>query len=129
MNFTEAMKALKSNKTLMRSCWKDMYLLLDADKNIKVFQLNSRHFPFNNSILLSEDWIVVKPDGIIIVDAPFEEMIEALGEKAKAKLSNWKDEWIELDIVTKQIIHKTYWEIHYELNYDDFTALDWKIRE
>lgn len=130
MNFSEAMVELRWGKNLRRSAWQnDLYMQLDDSRCVKFYQMNVFYYPFNESIILSEDWCLLSPDGMTQTQLPFDEMIKSLSKGSRAHLPEWKEEWIELDVPTKQIVQKAYWDVKGNLVYEDFISEDWQIKE
>lgn len=123
MDFSTALHELKQGNKIKRSNWTDIAFIKLEDGHVRSFQLAASYFNFDANILLSEDWIIEGTDTLI----PFNEAINSLKEGKRVRLSNWKEQYIELDKNTRDIILKHYVYHNFYPSYESFIADDWEV--
>lgn len=125
MKFTDALSALKEGKKISHHGWKDMYIQKANDKELKCFIKGTSHFPWDMSIIISEDWLIENDPQLV----SFDESIKALNKGKKVKLSTWKDRHIEYDKYNKEVVLKHWISHNYIPDFDDFISDQWEILE
>jgi hypothetical protein len=135
MNLSEITPHIKEGKKVRRKSWnKDLgsaFLQLKekdpgVPKELTLFSLATSNYPMDFSIMLSDDWIVICPEDEV-PDCSFYDMLDGLRKGSKARLPKWKEQWIEYDSQSKQIVLKHFAESFYMPDLSTFTAEDWEV--
>lgn len=124
MEFSEALTELRNGKKIRRSTWNNelSYITIENGE-VRGYTKATSSFGWDNNIILSDDWIVEDEEGF----KSFPEAINALKQGKKVRLSNWKDQHIELDTQTNQIVLKHFIYGGYSPSFECYTANDWEI--
>lgn len=121
MKFCEAMDKLKSGAKITRESWKDgIYFLMDKG-DVKSFQPRLSHFSYNEDIMVSDGWLVDDNKK----EFKFCDIIPFLQKGSKAKLKDWKDTFIYLDVSTKSLVVHSMDMFVFVPGFEAFTAQDW----
>jgi len=121
MNFTEAMEKLKAGKKVSRETWRNSIYFLMKDKEVKCFYPTLMNYVYDENIMISNDWMIVGDKE----KYKFCDIILRLQQCAKARLSHWKDEYIYLDIESKQLILHAMEPRSFVPDFESFIAEDW----
>jgi hypothetical protein len=121
MKFCEAMEKLKSGSKVTRHPWKDgVYFRLDGN-DVKSFQPRLSHYLYNEDIMVSDGWLVEGDEK----EYNFCEMIPLLQNGSKAKMKDWKDQFIYLDPNEKVLVINSMDIFPFTPQFNDFAAQDW----
>ena len=133
MDFTSALNELKAGNKITRPVWKkdNIYLKVsdDESKQVRCYILATSLFSWDASILLSEGWVVKDVDGNEYNDVCFDDVVKQLMKGGRAKLNDWDDKYIEMDIGIGQVVYKHYVNHQFTPDITSFIADDWEVYE
>ena len=117
----DAVEKLKLGSKVTRECWKDELYFSMYEGRIKSFRCMLNAFQYDEEIMISEDWN--------IDDDPkkyhFYEIIPFLQNGSKARLLDWKNQYIYYDKNEKILIISSMNTIDFSPDFQSFTANDW----
>lgn len=136
MNFSEATKLLKEGHGIRRKSWPDcsyvkieVFITTESEEVpvIKHYRQEIVPFVYDNSIILSDDWVVVGEEDNII---DFPSAMEKLRYRYKVKPKEWdKNTYIALDQGLHELNQYRMCEHRYHISFEDFSANDWEVTE
>lgn len=121
MKFSEAMEKLQSGSKVTREAWKNDGYFMMNENNINFHRKRLTSYVFNESIMISDGWMVEDIEG----EFRFCDVIEYLGRGLKVKLKEWKEQFISVDENTRDIILHQIEPYFFTPTYQDFLAQDW----
>ena len=121
MKFCEAMELLKNGSKVTRVPWIDGVHFVMKDGMVKAFQPNLSHYLYDQSIMVSDGWIIIGEEG----EHNFCEIIPFLMKGKWAKMKQWDSAHIYFDFQNKKIIIRTMQEFTYLPEPESFLAEDW----
>jgi len=129
MKLREAIESLKQGKKVRRRAWESNLFLqikLDAENNLRVMclRLDSVPFSYDLDIILCDDWMIKDGDNSHL---SFDEALIALQNRKKVKLSSWINDYLEMDIFSKEVIMKTLREYNFVPLFSCFQSEDWEV--
>lgn len=124
MNFSEAATQLTSGNKIRRKSWPQKNYLVVVDGEVKRFAGFVREYFFDNSIIISSDWLIGDDTEN---RHPFSMVVDELIKGNTASLPHWKDKYIKLNRETRNIDLFSIDETESELIADDMLAIDWEI--
>jgi len=122
MDFSDALICLTENKKIKRPGM-DGFIKIEEGE-FRVYRSAISLYKFDASILLSDDWVVIEDEEIPLT---FGEAIKELKKGNRVKLFEWKDQYIEINKITKEIVLKHFVYTTYYPNYQDLLVDDWEV--
>jgi len=126
MNFSEAMQRLKEGAKVSRPHWNAPRFFKLVDGEPKCFEGSVTFYPYDESIFLSDGWVVdgIQIDGCDVV-MPFSDIIPHLQKGAKARMEHWENSYIYADTQTKSILLNTISQVPFREDFESLMANDW----
>jgi hypothetical protein len=121
MKFCEAMDKLKSGAKVTRQPWSEGVYFVMVGTDVKSYQPRLAHFIYNEDIMVSDGWLVDDVEG----EFKFSEIIDYLQRGAKARLKEWQDTFIYLDMSEKILVINSMEIFPFTPQFNDFVAQDW----
>lgn len=123
VKFSEAMEKLKSGSKVTRGAWgKNVYFMMIGNE-VKSVQPKLSHYIYNEDIMVSDGWTVDKEG--TEKEYKFCDIIPFLQKGAKAKLKDWEECFIYLDVQSKSLVLHAMESIPFVPNFESFAAQDW----
>jgi hypothetical protein len=123
MKFSEAIEKLKSGAKVSRRLWGDGIYFFMKDKEIKSFQPRINLYQYDESIMISDGWIVEGNKE----EFKFCDLIPLLQQGSRAKWKGWEDMVMYLDPLDKVLVLESLYIFPFTPDFDSFTADDWVV--
>lgn len=126
MDFRAAMDALKAGRKVTRERWSNGVYFSMEGKEVKSCQPMLSTFVYNEDIMISDGWLITEGENFHNQkEFSFSEIIPFLHSGYKAKLKEWKEQFIFLDNSIKALALHSMEIFPFIPQFNDFIAQDW----
>ena len=126
MNFNEAMLKLNTGHAVTRQIYDNIFYFKMVGNKVNVYEPRLTHYLCTNDTMVSTGWHIV---GENKKEYSFSEIILFLKEGKQVQLKHWKNSFIYLDPVDRQLVFSSIEESSFFPRFEDFTADDWIMKE
>jgi len=121
MDFKQAMECLEKGAKVTRQKWAEGIYFALTDDGPKCFQPKLEHYAYDESIMLSNGWLVEGEKK----EYKFPEIIPFLQKGFKAKLKEWDGHYIYYDHSSQTLVSRSMLAMPFMPDFDSFGAQDW----
>jgi Protein of unknown function (DUF2829) len=127
MKFSEALEELKKGKRITRTGWEQKnFLQMDEEGNIENFVLNLEPYAYDQTIILSDGWII-KGGPEEQKPMTFLEAMQSVKMNCSICLPEWEEMWVNLDKATSQLVLNSYRTEPFTPTFTCFMLNDWEV--